>query len=402
MGEGSSDGIPIVTVAVLSTGTEEFIGSGCASAVPVAMDHRKTDARMAAVPAFRRIVATLVIGIATLAITAAPASAHTVSGQSATNYQTRVRSIRPEIPGLDLTVIEAGSRLQLSNRTSKTVIVEGYQSEPYLKLAPDGVYENRRSPTVYLNTVRRNPPPPPPDADASLPPVWRKVSSGHVARWHDHRVHWMGSQDPPIVRRQPDRFHVVNPGWQVIMDVGGRKVTATGDLVWRPGSSPFPWWGLAALLFAGVIAGLLTRPRSTVLIVAVLVLVAADIVHEAGIAFETAKSTASHLAAILTTAPFSVAGWMIAIISLTMLRRRPREALYAAAFAALLIAVVGGFTDLGYLSKSQLPYAWSPALARTAIAITIGLGVGIPAGAVLATLQEAPPLADTSAQGSQP
>ena len=37
-------------------------------------------------------------------------------------------------------------------------------------------------------------------ADPKAAPLWREVSSGTTAIWHDHRAHFMGNEDPPEVR----------------------------------------------------------------------------------------------------------------------------------------------------------------------------------------------------------
>ena len=48
-------------------------------------------------------------------------------------------------------VIENGRRLELTNDSSATVVVSGYENEPYLRIGPDGVFENTRSPAVFQN-----------------------------------------------------------------------------------------------------------------------------------------------------------------------------------------------------------------------------------------------------------
>ena len=61
--------------------------------------------------------------------------------------------MRPD--GLRVDVVDAGSRLELENRTGETVQVLGYSDEPYLRIERDGVFENRRSPTLYANADRK-------------------------------------------------------------------------------------------------------------------------------------------------------------------------------------------------------------------------------------------------------
>ena len=83
------------------------------------------------------------------------------------------------------------------------MVVLGYDGEPYLRVGPRGVFENRRSPATYLNRSRIPTTKPPKSADSSAAPVWHRVSSGTTATWHDHRAHYMGTSEPPAVQRDP-------------------------------------------------------------------------------------------------------------------------------------------------------------------------------------------------------
>ena len=55
-----------------------------------------------------------VVALATLVVTAAPASAHTVSGQGATNYRTQLIGVSPPVAGLDVKVVEGGLLVQVT------------------------------------------------------------------------------------------------------------------------------------------------------------------------------------------------------------------------------------------------------------------------------------------------
>ena len=59
--------------------------------------------------------------------------------------------------------------------TGKTVIVLGYENDAYLKITQDGVWQNIRSPTVYLNAdvVGEMPD----DVSADAPPNWQLISN---------------------------------------------------------------------------------------------------------------------------------------------------------------------------------------------------------------------------------
>ncbi|MDQ1507083.1 MAG: dye decolorizing peroxidase, partial [Actinomycetota bacterium] len=140
----------------------------------------------------RRIVLAATAALVWLGVAAAPASAHSVSGVSASNYHTHLTGVTPEVAGLEVKVIEAGSRLQVTNHTGQEVVVLGYKDEPYLRIGPDGVFQNKLSPATYINQTRKGNQPPASATDAKVGDTdWEKVSSSPVARWHDHRIHWM-------------------------------------------------------------------------------------------------------------------------------------------------------------------------------------------------------------------
>ena len=137
----------------------------------------------------RRLLAAIAVTAVAVIGGASPAAAHGGSGPGPTNYETRVHEVSPSTPGLHVRAIDLGERLELRNQTGETVIVLGYDDEPYLRVGPDGVFENVRSPAVYLNdepdlTDARVPD----SADADATPDWRLVGSGTTARWHDHRA----------------------------------------------------------------------------------------------------------------------------------------------------------------------------------------------------------------------
>ncbi len=382
IGTVASEGIPMVTTAGRPNGTCCWMGSGCAAAADAdAMTMTTPHARLRAM---RRTLATVVTGLAVLIVTAPPAAAHSVAGQGSTNYQSRIRSIAPAVAGLKVKIIEAGSRIELTNHTGHTVTVLGYQDEPYLRIGPDGVFENRRSPAVYINSVRNNPPPVPADADPTAPPKWQRTGGGNVARWHDHRAHWMGTQNPPIVRRAPGKFHVVTAGWTLKLLDGTRKVTVTGDLDWVPGPSPLPWALLALAGAAVVIVGAFTRAWRVVLIGATAAIVLADVVHTVGVGFVSQTSTAGRLARIVTTTPYSLAAWVIGVVGIVFLLTRPYVGLYAVSFGAIVIGGLGGLGDLSDLYHSQLASFLGAQPVRAAIALSLGLAVGIPVACYVA------------------
>ena len=288
-------------------------------------------------------------------------------------------------------VIEAGSRFELTNTTSTEALVVGYEDEPYLRVGPRGVFENRRSPTTYRNADRQGVTEPPADANADAPPQWRKISDGSTARWHDHRVHWMGSSEtPPAARRAPDRRHVIIPEWVVPVRFGDRTIEARGDLVWVPPPSATPWLALAGALFVATVAIAFTRRWAVGLALLVAALVLVDIVHAVGVGFSKEGSTSSQIAYVVGSSFYSVFAWAAGIFAVVMLRRGQSEGLFAAGFAGAFIALSGGLVDVADLSKSQVPFAWGADLARLFVAVSLGVGVGL-IGAAVVGIRRHPP-----------
>ena len=334
----------------------------------------------------RRILTPLVAAFVLLVAAAPPASAHSVAGVSATNFHTTLHSVTPEVPGLDIQVVEFGSRLQVVNRATQELVVLGYKDEPYLRIGPEGVFENLRSAATYLNADRTGTMAVPAKAEEGGEPEWRKVSSEPIARWHDHRVHWMGQAEPPAVRQAPNERHVVIPKWVVAMRMGDKPIAATGTLEWVPGSSPFPWLALAVLLFAVVIVVRFRPSWGPGLAVVTTVLVAIDIFHAVGLGLANAGDLGFRLTKIITGSPFAPVGWIAGALATVWLARRRSDGLPLAAVAGLIIAISGGIADIAVLSRSEVPFAFPADVARFAVTASIGLGAGLAVAAALLSL----------------
>jgi hypothetical protein len=162
----------------------------------------------------------------------------------------------PAAPGLEVRVLDGDDRLSMRNPGRHTVVVLGYEGEPYARLLPDGSAQvNARSPAAYLNKDRFGTAALPPGADARAGPHWRPYPSAGGLEWHDHRIHWMGVGVPP--RAEDDdggRAEVFD--YRVPIVVDGRRAVIEGTLYWagRPGG---PSWAAIAAFGAGPAALLL-------------------------------------------------------------------------------------------------------------------------------------------------
>lgn len=324
-----------------------------------------------------RLLAVFAMVAAAALATAAPAAAHGVAGAEPTNLRTRLLEVTPAVPGVELSVVEAGSRLQLENRSPDEVVVLGFSGEPFLRVGPDGAFENVRSPATYQFAGRGGQEGAiPPSADPAAPPEWRQTSEEPVARWHDHRVHWMGEEDPPIARAEPGVEHVIFPRWTVELDHAGQQIVASGDLVWVPGASPWPWLALAVATGAATLA-LALRARWTGFAAALVALVAVDVMHAAGAAAESGFDLWSGISASIGSSWPSLVAWVVAALAVRMLLRQELNGIYAAVLAAGVLAVFGGLGDLAVLSRSQVPFGFGQTVGRSVVALTCGLGVGL-------------------------
>lgn len=333
--------------------------------------------------AVRRILTTVAIAFVGVLAHAEPAAAHGTGGPTATNYLTRLRAVDPAVPGVRVRAVEAGRRFEVTNTGAEDVVVLGYQDEPFLRVGREGVFENLRSPATYVSSTREGDVVVPGTTDPTAAPEWRKVSDGRTARWHDHRVHWMGDRDPPAVRREPGRRHVVLPDWAVPMQVGERRVEARGDLLWVPGPSPVPWLALAVGLGTIALVAVLRGGARWAAVLLVILLVV-DVANVAGIEAAMADGGAGRrVGRVLVGGFFVVIGWAAAVAGVRLLLRRDHGGLVYAAVSAGLVVLFGGVAEWGSLMHSQVPSAWPPPVARALVAASLGVGLALLAGSVV-------------------
>ncbi len=172
------------------------------------------------------------LAAALVALVAVPAAA-AHGGGGARGFTSTVTSITPALAGLTVTVRDFDDRLLLRNETGQTVIILGYQGEPYLEFRPGGVFRNRRSPATYLNDDRFGRVDLPADADPKAAPRWEQVSPRPTFEWHDHRIHWMSTTMPPKVAAAKDEPHHVFD-WKVPGRVSGKPLLISGTLDYAP------------------------------------------------------------------------------------------------------------------------------------------------------------------------
>jgi hypothetical protein len=197
-------------------------------------------------------VRTLACAVAAAALTlGAPAAA--LAHQGNPNYRSVVKTITPATKGVTVSVLNYDDRLLMQNTSGDQVMVLDYKQKPYIKSDPDGtVSVNTNSEAYYLNEDRTG--------ETAVPkglgttPAWKVVSRNGRYDWHDHRMHWMGTGDPPNLKDKSKTTKIDD--WTVPIQVGSAAGTIGGTLTWVPKpSEPLPLGAIFA--FAGLLILLL-------------------------------------------------------------------------------------------------------------------------------------------------
>jgi hypothetical protein len=207
----------------------------------------------------RRIVPLLAVG--TLVVV--PGAGAHLGGPK--GYTSTVLGFNPPVRGITARVLGGDDRMLLHNNSDKVLIIKGYDGEPYLRFSPDGVYENDRSPALYLNSSRFATVKLPPQASAKAQPQWQKILPGRAFTWHDHRAHWMSPIPPPAVQKSPGSKHHIFD-WTIPAELNGKPVKIHGTLDYAPptGGGKSRWWLFAVLLslaLVGAVGALLLYRR---------------------------------------------------------------------------------------------------------------------------------------------
>jgi hypothetical protein len=296
-------------------------------------------------------------------VPAAPALAHGGDAPAATAYRTTVTAItRPEA-GLTVRTVEAGARLELSNRTGHSVEVLGYAGEPYLDVRPDGTYENVHSPAATLNATLTGTTALPADADPTAPPSWRRISTSTTVRWHDQRTHWLSSGTPPQALADPTRAHRLRD-WEVPLRVQVRTFAIRGTLDWEPPPRTWMWWLLTA--GAGLAAtGLALRWSRSVVPVAVI------------------GGLAPLWYAWARTSDGASPSLVLVLSGLFALGAAYRHPPFLLALAGACLVLFGGVTEVGVFSAAVLPAVGPAWLTRLAVALALTAGTALAATGVL-------------------
>lgn len=336
-----------------------------------------------------RLATVVVTVLVAIVLVPDAASAHTRTAET-TNIVSRITD-DPTPDGITIRVHTGGLLMEISNASLQTLHVAGYEGEPYLRIGPDGVHENARSPAAWLNRQRFGDVAIPPSVDASAPPVWRHVSEESRWIWHDHRTHWMSPLPPGFVEtsalaRMAMQAEFVGPigragaatttfgTWTIPMTLADVPLEVHGVMEWVDPPSPLPWLGLAILLIGLGLIGIWNDPGRAIRRVALLVgLVAAiNAIHLVDdlVAFPT--DPLDELFGILHTLLFLTVG----LGGAAWARSASHGRVLALGIGSGAVLYHQGLVHLPMLFASQYPSIWPDALVRTTIAL--GLLQAIP------------------------
>lgn len=327
----------------------------------------------------RRLVF-VAVALATVLLPASPAAAHGSGGSDdATNFESRVTA-SPHRGELHWEVIAGDALLELRNDSGRQVIIEGYSEEPYLRFdAEGGVFENRRSPAVYLNEDRYAQATVPADVDPGADPVWRRVAGGRTHAWHDHRIHWMSREKPPQVLARPGETVEVQR-WAVPYRLAGAEAEVRGVLRYVP---PDPWWpwllgaavalAVPAVAAVGLARGRLSLRRLTRTgAVLLAVLAVADAIHLWDDLVAVPATVRENIGAGLYGGVFLVGASVAAVAAW-----RALQSGFALVFGGLALLYGFGVSHLGQVGSSQLATVLPEAFTRAVVAANIGIAAPI-------------------------
>lgn len=126
-------------------------------------------------------------------------------------YRTRVLEVAPE--GVPVEVSVDGDEIRFENHGEKDLVICGYESEQceaWVRIGPDGVFEDRNSRAFYANAEDDAFGKIPDAAGEGEPKFVRVRREPAFYAYHDHRVHWMGGDTlpPGVDVDDPDPQHV--------------------------------------------------------------------------------------------------------------------------------------------------------------------------------------------------
>lgn len=321
----------------------------------------------------RRILIAGCIAITALLTSAQPAAAHGGSDADLTSdYRTRIAEV-PDIDGLDARAVGLDGTIELTWAGAGTLVVAGYEGEPYLRFDETGVAVNVRSPAAYLNQDRYADIEIPAFADPSAEPDWQPASTDSAYQWHDHRTHWMSRTPPPQAQQDPNRSHVIYENWEIPLDSDGLDAVIAGDLTWAPAPTLWPWIGLALLGTATATALLWSRAWRPAAAALAAIGTLALTIDTAGFVAATDDSLANKAWAFVYA---FVCLWATVRLVIHARRRTPDPTMAMLA-AGLVLTVMGGIDRFDVITSGFYQSDINITVARVATITCLAAGIAL-------------------------
>ena len=137
----------------------------------------------------RAVSVVALVGVLLTASAAWAAGADPGASPDVPGVVSAVTELTPADAPLAARVVDGIGGVEVAVATTQPVEILGYEREPYLLFFGGEVFENRRSPSTYVNSQDPARGIPPLD-ELRGPPDWVPVGSGTSWRWHDHRTHY--------------------------------------------------------------------------------------------------------------------------------------------------------------------------------------------------------------------
>jgi hypothetical protein len=191
--------------------------------------------------------------VAVLALAAFPPIASAHGGNP--DYRSVIDSVHPKVPGVKFQVLDYDSYFQLTDHGNHTVVIYGYEHEPYARILPNGTVQvNHRSPAAYLNEERFGGVTVPKSANPKDPPQWKTIDKTGTFTWHDHRMHYMARNTPQQVTDTHKKTKIFN--YKVPLSVDSKRGAIDGTLFWvgPADTSKLPFLIIGAVIVIGSIA----------------------------------------------------------------------------------------------------------------------------------------------------
>lgn len=197
------------------------------------------------------VVRSILACIALVGLAAPPAAdAHGAAGRL---YRTTILGVEPA--DLPIEVRMSGDEIRFENVGDGTLELCGYEPDeciPWVRIGPEGVFEDRNSKAWAVN--RDSEYGPVPEGAGEGPPEFVRVRRAPATyTYHDHRVHWMGGKTlPPNVDERDPAAQKVYDG-VVRFRYEGVEGAVTARLEYVGGRTLLQQYGELGIMLAAVL-----------------------------------------------------------------------------------------------------------------------------------------------------